>query len=78
MTRTRHSAPPPAPVPAPAPTSAPPTTTPPASAPTTFRAHLRHLYTRPPRHATPPVVEVPFAKGKEVRPVDYFHRVLGV
>jgi hypothetical protein len=75
MTRTRRSAPPPAPVPAPAPTSAPPTTTPPtsapptttppASAPTTFRTHLRHLYTRPSHHATPPVVDVPFAKGKE-------------
>jgi hypothetical protein len=78
MARTPRSAPPPEPVPALAPTSAPPTTTPPASAPTTFRTHLRQLYTRPPHHAAPPVIEVPFAKGKEVRPVDYFHRVLGV
>jgi hypothetical protein len=29
------------------------------------------LFTRPPHHATPPVVEVAFAQGKEVRPVDF-------
>jgi hypothetical protein len=36
----------------------------------TFKTHLRHIFARPPHHATPLVVDVSFAKGKEVRPVD--------
>jgi hypothetical protein len=68
VTRTPHSAPPPI----------LPITPPPVAATTTFGTHLRHLYTRPPHHATPLVVEVPFAKGKEVRLVYSYHRVLGV
>lgn len=40
-----------------------PSTTPPPS--TSFKTHLRYLFTRPPHHATPPVVDVPFAQGKE-------------
>ncbi|KAG2032012.1 hypothetical protein BDR03DRAFT_1015566 [Suillus americanus] len=55
MTRTPHSASPPAP--------APPTTPPPVAAATTLRTHLRHLFTRPSHHAGPPVVEVPYAQG---------------
>ncbi|KAG2037468.1 hypothetical protein BDR03DRAFT_957243 [Suillus americanus] len=55
MTRTPRSAPPPV----------PPTTSPPVAAANTLRTYLRDLFTRPPRHATPPVVEVPFAKAKE-------------
>jgi hypothetical protein len=51
--------------------SAPPTTSPPVAIATSFKTQLRHIFTRPPRHATPPVVDVPFAKGKEVRPVDF-------
>jgi hypothetical protein len=38
---------------------------PPVATTTTFRTHLRHLFTRPPHHAMPLVVDVPFAKGKE-------------
>ncbi|KIK40717.1 hypothetical protein CY34DRAFT_806892 [Suillus luteus UH-Slu-Lm8-n1] len=55
MTRTPRSAPPPA----------PPTTSPPVTTTTSFKAHLRHIFTRPSHNATPPVVDVPFAKGKE-------------
>ncbi|KAG2338712.1 WD40 repeat-like protein [Suillus weaverae] len=55
MTRTPRSAPPPV----------PPTAPPPVAAATTFKSHLRHLFTLSPHHATPPVVNVPFAKGKE-------------
>ncbi|KAG1876506.1 hypothetical protein DFJ58DRAFT_178492 [Suillus subalutaceus] len=52
MMRTPRSAPPSAPVPLP-----------PVAAATTLRTHLRHLFTRPPHHATPPVANVPFAQG---------------
>ncbi|KAG2121698.1 hypothetical protein BD769DRAFT_991283 [Suillus cothurnatus] len=38
---------------------------PPVAATTTFRTHLRDLFTRPPHHAMPLVVDVSFAKGKE-------------
>ncbi|KAG2345926.1 hypothetical protein BDR05DRAFT_988531 [Suillus weaverae] len=69
MTKNLRSAPPPAtasaPGPGPAPTHAPPTTTPPAAVPTTITAWPGNLFTRPPHHATPPVVDVPFAQGKE-------------
>ncbi|KAG2118379.1 hypothetical protein DEU56DRAFT_144911 [Suillus clintonianus] len=58
---TKRSPPPPVP----APTPVPPTALPPAAAPTTFKAHVRHLFTWRPDHAAPPVVDVPFAKGKE-------------
>ncbi|KAG2111431.1 hypothetical protein DEU56DRAFT_214588 [Suillus clintonianus] len=50
---------------APAPTSAPPTTLSPAAALTTFKAHIRHLFTWRPDHAAPPVVDVPFAWGQK-------------
>ncbi|KAG1809372.1 uncharacterized protein BJ212DRAFT_605508 [Suillus subaureus] len=53
LTRNPHRAP------------APPITTPPVAVTTTLRTHLRHLFTRPLHHGTLPVVEVPFAKGKE-------------
>ncbi|KAG2737746.1 hypothetical protein P692DRAFT_201574491 [Suillus brevipes Sb2] len=43
--------------------SAPPTTSPPVAIATSFKTYLRHIFTRPPRHATPPVVDVPFAKA---------------
>ncbi|KAG2137552.1 hypothetical protein DEU56DRAFT_352782 [Suillus clintonianus] len=69
MTRNPHPVPPPAPAPAPAPapslTTKQPTALPCATAPTTFKAHVRHLFTWRPDHAAPPVVDVPFAKGKE-------------
>ncbi|KAG2345951.1 WD40 repeat-like protein [Suillus weaverae] len=69
MTRSPRSAPPPAtasaPGPGPAPTHAPPTTTPPVAVPTTITAWLGNLFTRPPHHAAPPVVDDPFAQGKE-------------
>ncbi|KAG2112415.1 hypothetical protein DEU56DRAFT_201678 [Suillus clintonianus] len=52
MTRSSHPGPPPAP--------APPTT-----APTTLKAHIRHLFTWRPDHAAPPVVDVPFAQGRK-------------
>ncbi|KAG2118377.1 hypothetical protein DEU56DRAFT_144764 [Suillus clintonianus] len=63
MTRNPHPVPPPAP--APAPTPAPPIALPPPAAPTTFTAHVRHLFTWRPDHAAPPVVEVPFAWGRK-------------
>lgn len=53
MTRTLRSAPPPA----------PPTTSPPVTVTTSFKTHLRHIFTRPSYHATPPVVDVAFAQG---------------
>jgi hypothetical protein len=59
----------------PAPTPAPTTTSPPAS---TFKTLVRHLFTRPPDRAMPPVVEVPFAKGREVCLVKFYHCILGV
>jgi hypothetical protein len=61
LTRSPHSAPPPV----------PPTTLPPITTTNTFKTHLQHIFARPPHHAMPPVVDVPFAKGKEVRPVDF-------
>ncbi|KAG2741279.1 hypothetical protein P692DRAFT_20840209, partial [Suillus brevipes Sb2] len=51
--------------PRPAPPPVPPTAPPPVTTTTTFKTHLRHLFTRSPHHATPPVVDVPFAQGKE-------------
>ncbi|KAG1799920.1 uncharacterized protein HD556DRAFT_76766 [Suillus plorans] len=48
-----------------APAPAPPTTSPPVAVTTTTKTHLRYLFTRSPHHATPPVVDVPFAKAKE-------------
>jgi hypothetical protein len=57
LTRSTHSDPPPA----------PPTTPPPITTSNTLKTHLWHIFTRPPQHTTPPVVDVPFAKGKEVR-----------
>jgi hypothetical protein len=51
--------------PRPAPAPASPTSPPPVGVATTLRTHLRHLFTRPPHHAIPPVVNVPFAKAKE-------------
>ncbi|KAG2048147.1 WD40 repeat-like protein [Suillus hirtellus] len=48
-----------------APAPAPPTTSPPVAVTTTIRTHLRHLFSRSPHHATPPVVEVPFAQGRQ-------------
>jgi len=77
MTRIPHPAPPPAPTPASPTTPSPPTTPPPVTAATTFGTQLRHLFTRPPHHATPLVVDVPFAKAKEVRSVVFYHRVFG-
>ncbi|KAG1887519.1 WD40-repeat-containing domain protein [Suillus fuscotomentosus] len=50
---------------APAPTPAPPTTSPPVTVTTTIKTHLRHLFSRSPHHVTPPVVEVPFAQGRQ-------------
>jgi hypothetical protein len=60
LTRSPRSDPPPA----------PPTTPPPITTSNTLKSQLRHIFTRPPQHTTPPVVDVPFAKGKEVRPVN--------
>ncbi|KAG2126811.1 hypothetical protein DEU56DRAFT_536217 [Suillus clintonianus] len=40
-------------------------TLPPAAAPMTFKAHVRHLFTWRPDRAAPPVVEVPFAWGRQ-------------
>jgi hypothetical protein len=65
MTRIPHSAPSPAPTPASPTIPSPPTTPAPVTAARTFRTQLRHLFTRPPHHATPLVVDVPFAKAKE-------------
>ncbi|KAG2742064.1 WD40 repeat-like protein [Suillus brevipes Sb2] len=53
LMRTPHPAPPPV----------PPTAPPPVTTTTTFKTHLRHLFTWPSHHATPPVVDVPFAQG---------------
>ncbi|KAG1777065.1 hypothetical protein EV702DRAFT_1197724 [Suillus placidus] len=47
------------------PAPAPPTTPPSVATATTFKTHLQHLFTRLPHHAMPPVVDVPFAQGKE-------------
>ncbi|KAG2115957.1 uncharacterized protein F5147DRAFT_834066, partial [Suillus discolor] len=44
-----------------APAPAPPTTSPPVA----VKTQLRHLFSRSPHHATPPVVDVPFTKAKE-------------
>jgi hypothetical protein len=55
MMRTPRSAPPPV----------PPTTPPPVATTTTLKTQLRHIFTRPPHHAMPPVVDVSFAQGKE-------------
>ncbi|KAG0706967.1 hypothetical protein DFH29DRAFT_97735 [Suillus ampliporus] len=56
VARTPRAAPPPA----------PPTNPSSATAPATFKTRLRHLLTVQPVHAaTPPVVDVPFAQGKE-------------
>ncbi|KAG1792037.1 uncharacterized protein HD556DRAFT_585341 [Suillus plorans] len=49
---------------APAPAPASPTTSPPVAVTTTIKTHLRHLFSRSPHHALPPVVEVPFAQGR--------------
>ncbi|KAG2747727.1 hypothetical protein P692DRAFT_20835019 [Suillus brevipes Sb2] len=46
-----------------APSPASPTTPPTVTVATSFKTHLRHIFTRPPQHATPPVVDVPFAQG---------------
>ncbi|KAG1896237.1 WD40-repeat-containing domain protein [Suillus fuscotomentosus] len=51
-------------------TTSPPvaTTSPPVAAATTtttFKTHLRHLFTLPLHHATQPVVDVPFAQGRQ-------------
>ncbi|KAG2113801.1 uncharacterized protein F5147DRAFT_650212 [Suillus discolor] len=48
-----------------APAPAPPTTSPPVTVTTTIKTRLRHSFTWSPHHATPPVVDVPFAKAKE-------------
>ncbi|KAG1896010.1 WD40-repeat-containing domain protein [Suillus fuscotomentosus] len=37
----------------------------PLVATTTFKTHLRRLFTLPLHHATPPVVDVPFAQGRQ-------------
>ncbi|KAG1799683.1 uncharacterized protein HD556DRAFT_58667 [Suillus plorans] len=52
MTRTPRSAPLPV----------PPTTT---TTTTTFKTYLRYLFTWLPHHAMPPVVDVPFAQGRQ-------------
>ncbi|KAG1829225.1 WD40-repeat-containing domain protein [Suillus subalutaceus] len=49
----------------PRPPPAPPTTPPPVAIAATSKTRLRHLFTRPPHHTTHPIIEVPFAKGKE-------------
>ncbi|KAG2084122.1 uncharacterized protein F5147DRAFT_841977 [Suillus discolor] len=49
----------------PAPAPAPPTTSPPVTTTTTFKTHLRRLFTLPLHHATPPVVDVSFAQGRQ-------------
>ncbi|KAG1836996.1 hypothetical protein C8R48DRAFT_766325 [Suillus tomentosus] len=48
-----------------APAPAPPTTSPPVAVTTTIKTHLRHLFSRSPHRATPPVIEVPFAQGRQ-------------
>jgi hypothetical protein len=57
---------------------APPTTSPPVAVTTTIKTHLRHLFSRSPHHATPPVVEVPFAQGRQVRSVIFYKCFLGI
>ncbi|KAG1896594.1 WD40-repeat-containing domain protein [Suillus fuscotomentosus] len=59
-----------------APAPAPPTTSPPVAVTTTIKTDLRHLFSRSPHHATPPVVDVPFTKAKEVDQVDSYQRIL--
>ncbi|KAG2355795.1 hypothetical protein BDR07DRAFT_1613490 [Suillus spraguei] len=49
----------------PPPAPAPPTALPSATTSTTFKAQLQHLLTWWPDHAAQPVVDVPFAQGKE-------------
>jgi hypothetical protein len=58
--------------PRPAPSPASPTTPPPVTVATSFKIQLRHIFTRPLQHATPPVVDVPFAQGLQVRPVEFY------
>ncbi|KAG2113800.1 uncharacterized protein F5147DRAFT_34215 [Suillus discolor] len=41
------------------------TTSPPVAATTTFKTYLRRLFTMPLHHATPPVIDVPFAQGRQ-------------
>ncbi|KAG2128625.1 WD40-repeat-containing domain protein [Suillus bovinus] len=55
MTRTLHSAP------SPVLSIAPP----PFAAATTFKTHLRHLFTRMTSHAAPPVVDAPSVQGQQ-------------
>ncbi|KIK37516.1 hypothetical protein CY34DRAFT_810271 [Suillus luteus UH-Slu-Lm8-n1] len=55
LTRSPRSDPPPV----------PPTTTPPITTSNALKTRLRNIFARPPHHATPPVVDVPFAQGKE-------------
>ncbi|KAG2054567.1 WD40 repeat-like protein [Suillus hirtellus] len=67
MTRRPQEAPTPAPAPL---ATSPPVaaTSPPVAAAattTTFKTHLRHLFTLPLHHATQPVVDVPFAQGRQ-------------
>ncbi|KAG2054586.1 WD40 repeat-like protein [Suillus hirtellus] len=69
MTRRPQEAPTLAPAP---PATSPPvaTTSPPVAAAaatttTTFKTHLRQLFTLPLHHATQPVVDVPFAQGRQ-------------
>ncbi|KAG2108627.1 uncharacterized protein F5147DRAFT_760873 [Suillus discolor] len=57
MTRRFQSVPTPAP--------APPATSPPVATTTTFKTYLRRIFTLPLHHATPPVVDVPFAQGRQ-------------
>ncbi|KAG2051196.1 WD40 repeat-like protein [Suillus hirtellus] len=47
------------------PAPAPPATSPPVATTTTFKTHIRRLFTLPLHHATPPVVDVPFAQGRQ-------------
>ncbi|KIK37622.1 hypothetical protein CY34DRAFT_15599 [Suillus luteus UH-Slu-Lm8-n1] len=48
--------------PRPAPSPASPTTPPPVTVATSFKNQLRHIFTRPPQHAMPPVVDVPLRR----------------
>ncbi|KAG0709136.1 hypothetical protein DFH29DRAFT_215757 [Suillus ampliporus] len=66
------------PRPAPAPAPAPPTTQSSATAPPTFQARIRHLLTSRPKNATPHIVDVPYAQGREVRSVEVYHCVSDV
>ncbi|KIK40125.1 hypothetical protein CY34DRAFT_807490 [Suillus luteus UH-Slu-Lm8-n1] len=51
--------------PRPDPPPVPPTAPPPVTTTNTLKTHIRHIFTRAPHHATPPVVDVPFTKAKE-------------